>query len=60
MKEINAAKSYTQYTVVGLVQPCQAQRTVSVWGSAFTNVEVLYFADKDAAQGIYVHKVSQS
>ena len=51
IKEINAARSYSQYTVVGLVQQCQLQSTASAWEASFKNVEVLYFANKDAVQG---------
>jgi len=53
VKEINATKCYSQYTVIGMCDPCQLGTVLEAWVSAFKTTGVFYFADKDALQGMH-------
>ena len=54
IKEINSANSYNMYTVVGISDPNNASVVANSWSAAFALTDILYYADKDGIQGMYI------
>ena len=41
------------YTVVGICDPSNASVVANSWSAAFALTDILYYAEKDAMQGMY-------